>query len=606
MSFLTGAAAGAAVTIVISAVDKFSTVFAGVNKGLLVVGAGITALGVAGLAASKGFINTAASFETAFVGVKKTVELTESEFERLRQTFKDLSKEIPVSFEELSSIGEIAGQLGVEGVDNIEKFTKTIAGISVTTNLTAEEAATSFARIANIMQEPIENVDKMASVVVELGNNFATTEGEIVTFAQRIAGAGNIAGLATSDILAIGAAFSSVGVQAEAGGTATQKVLIQMNTAVVTGAMSMEDLAEETGLAGDELTIEFERMRSDLTKFAETAGMSADEFAKAWRDDAGKAFGAFIIGLGAQGDDAIKTLDALDLQDQRLIRSFLSLANAGDLITDTLKSATDETITNTAAVIEAEKRYASTDSQVTILQNKFSSLKDDMGRALIPAFISLVDILGKVIGWLEEHPTLTKYAVATLAIGSALMVVLGPIIMLIALLPLLATGIGMIGAAFTAASLPIIAVVALVAGLIASLIVLGAIIKEIWSRWKGEEAQTKEEAIDEFNRTNPDVISSSSSGSSNENTDSTWTDAQKKKWEDAIGQISNSPTRLSDFILTPSGKIIEPSPQDTIIGTKNPENLGGGINVNIENVYGLDAEQISESIAQEIKRTIRL
>ena len=551
---LAGIAGGATVSIVISAIDKFSPVFAGVNKTMLATGAAMTALGVAGLVVTKGLINTAASFETAFTGVRKTVELTESEFEKLRTRFKDLSKEIPVTFEELSKIGEMAGQLGVEGVDNLEKFTKTIAGIAVTTNLTSEEAATSFARIANIMQEPIENVDKMASVVVDLGNNFATTEGEIVTFANRIAGAGNIAGLTTNQILAIGAAFSSVGVQAEAGGTAVQKVLIGMNTATIEG--------------GEKLEI-----------FAKTAGMSSEEFVKAWQQNAGKAFGGFVTGLGEQGDKAITTLSELGLEDQRLVRSFLSLSNAGDLVTDTLKTGVDAWEENTAAIAEAEKRYATTDSQVTILKNKFNSLKDDMGRTLIPAFIKLVDILGNVIGWLEKHPTLTKFAVAAIAIGSALLVIVGPLVMLIAILPMFAAGLGLVSAGFvslTIAALPVLApILAIIAALGAAILAYKAFKKFFGKEEdKGINVRSKDGEI--------------------------FLNATKEQAKEA-GVIS-----LNDFILTSSGKIIKPSPQDTIIGTKNPGSLGGSVNIQTGDIYGVDADQVAEALGKEIKKVIRL
>lgn len=72
----------------------------------------------------------------------------------------------------------------------------------------------------------------MGSTVVALGNNFATTESEIVNFATNIASAGEIAGLTTDQVFAISAAFSSVGIEAEAGGTATQKVLLAINKAV--------------------------------------------------------------------------------------------------------------------------------------------------------------------------------------------------------------------------------------------------------------------------------------------------------------------------------------------------------------------------------------
>lgn len=580
--FLAGAAGGAAVTIVIEAVDKYSKTFAGVNKGLAATGAAMTAIGAAGLAVSKGLVNTAASFETAFTGVRKTVELTEEEFAKLRGEFKELSKEIPVSFQELSSIAEIAGQLGVEGVDNLKKFTKVIADISATTNLTSESAATSFARIANVMQLPLTEVDKMGAAVVDLGNNFATTEGEIVSFAERISGAGNIAGLSTQDILAIGTAMSSVGIQAEAGGTAVQKVLINM-TKATRGSMkeyndAMKKSAEEAGQTLEEFQKE---AGGQLNIFAKTAGLTAEQFQKLFQEDASQAFELFVKGLGEQGNKAFDTLDNLELKDVRLNRAFLSLANAGDLITDTLKTSNTAWEENTALVDEADKRYKSTESQVVILRNKFDSLKDQMGQTLIPTFIKLVDVLGKVFGWLEKHPTLTKFAVASLAIGSALAVVVGPLLMMVALLPAIISGFSILGAILGGLGIALIPITLSILAIVAGLVMIKKIFDELSRRKRRKEED----------RRNISVVDETGTILLN----------PTKKEREKSGIIS-----LNDFILTSNGKIIKPSPQDTIIGTKTPESLGGNnIVVNIDKVQGVDAEEITEMMAIKLNETIR-
>lgn len=422
----------AAVQIIIKAKDEFSRAFNKANLSLQSFRKAAIGATVAGVAIAAGFakaLKTSIDFETAFTGVRKTVELTEQGFADLENRFKELTKVTPVTFKELSAIGEIAGQLGVEGVDNLEKFTRTIAGIAVTTNLTAEEAATSFARIANIMQEPIENVDKMASVVVELGNNFATTEGEIVTFAQRIAGAGKLAGLTTDQILAIGAAFSSVGVQAEAGGTATQKVLIAMTEATAAADISMEELEAIAEITGKTIEEVMEDASSKLDDFAETAGMTAEEFRKAFQEDAGKAFAAFVKGLGQQGTKAFKTLEDLELQDQRLVRAFLSLANAGDLVTDTLGTATKEWETNTAAVIEAEKRYNTLQSQIDIAKNKFALLGDEIGDRIAPFLEKvLLPALDKIIGaWDSLSPKMQDSILIFAGVTAAVFLLAGAI-----------------------------------------------------------------------------------------------------------------------------------------------------------------------------------
>ncbi|MDL5363963.1 phage tail tape measure protein, partial [Halalkalicoccus sp. NIPERK01] len=80
---------------------------------------------------------------------------------------------------------------------------------------------------------------RFGNVLVALGNNFATTESEITEFTLRMAASGRQAGLTTADVAAYGAALSSVGVEAEAGGTAMSKVFTDVADAVRSGQGSL-------------------------------------------------------------------------------------------------------------------------------------------------------------------------------------------------------------------------------------------------------------------------------------------------------------------------------------------------------------------------------
>jgi len=346
--------------------DKAGSKVAGFGKSIAKIAvAGTAAVAGFGAAIGGASIAAAVSFESAFAGVIKTTDglvdnmgnLTAAG-EEMQQGFRNLAKEVPTSVEELLKIGELGGQLGI-AKENLIDFTRTIAAMGEATNLTTEEAATGFAQIANIMQTPQDEIENMGSSIVALGNNFATTERDILNFAQRIAGAGNIAGLTEAQVFGLGAAFSSVGIEAEAGGTAVQKVLLGMNEAVLKG--------------GDNLEI-----------FAATAGMSADDFATAWEADAGAAFTDFVNGLGVAGDDAITILSALGLEDQRLTRAFLSLAGSGDVLTDAMNLSTDAFAENTALTKEAEARYRTTESQFKILKNTIKDVAITIGQALLP------------------------------------------------------------------------------------------------------------------------------------------------------------------------------------------------------------------------------
>ena len=302
---------------------------------------------------------SAISFEDAFAGVRKTVDASEDDFKILENNIKVMSSNFPIATEELAGIMEIAGQLGIEGVNDLTGFTSTMAKMGITTNMTAEDAAVAFAQIANVMETPTDQVENMASAVVGLGNNFATTESQIVDFAQRIAGTGKIVGLSEADVLGISTAFSSVGIEAEAGGTAVQKVLINLQKAVVDGGDSLQ-------------------------QFASVAGLSAKDFKKAFEEDAASAFEMFVSGLGTKGDEAFGILEKLGLDDARLTRSFLSVAQAGDLMSSAISQANSDYAANSALTEEANKRFATTASKLQILKNNFTLAAQSIGAKFLP------------------------------------------------------------------------------------------------------------------------------------------------------------------------------------------------------------------------------
>ena len=415
------------------------TRFTDIGQRARAVGAGLTTGVTLPLAAvGVGALKASIDFEDAFAGVVKTVDDAADDMGRLtavgtdlQQGFLDLSKEIPIAATELAGVGEVAGQLGIK-TENILGFTETMAKLGVTTNLSAEEAATSLARLANITGLPQTEFDRLGSTVVDLGNNFATTEAEIVDFGTRIAGAGEQAGLSEANILAIGAAMTSVGVGAEAGGTAVQKVLLGMTEAVATGS-------------------------DELTAFAATAGLTSAEFATAFRSDAAGAFTAFVEGLGVAGDDAFQILEELGLQDQRLIRGFLSLANAGDLLSEAIGRGNTAFDENAALAKEAEIKFRTTSAQLKILVNTMWDAARTLGDSLKPALLNVVAIVrDELVPWIQKaadwfaglSPSMQK----TILVAVGLVAALGPLLLVVgqmsmgvgALLPLL----GSLGSGF--------------------------------------------------------------------------------------------------------------------------------------------------------------
>jgi len=388
--------------IVVSVVDKASAAAAKIgdsiggiaNKSAL---AGAAILSATGLM-MKSVAKTAIEWESSFAGVRKTIDATEEQYKALEKGILNLSKTNPIDPNQLAKIAELGGQLGV-AKENVIDFTDTISKIAITTNLTEESAASSFARIANIMQLTQDQFDEMGSALVDLGNNSATTEAEITEFANRIAGAGHIAEMSVSDVLGIATAFSSVGIQAEAGGSAVQKTILQMNNAVAAGGQEMAD-------------------------FADVAGLSATEFKKLWQTDAAKGFQLFVEGLQKQGDNASMTLGNLVGEDVRLQRAFLSLANAGDLLGNSIDLANNAFKDNTALQIEADKRFETTESKIQAMSNSIFSLKNALYDSFATPVSAVIAKVTEFIGKLAENETFVKLFIPVLlGLGAALVTV---------------------------------------------------------------------------------------------------------------------------------------------------------------------------------------
>ena len=327
------------------------------------VGAGVLIGGV-GVAAAK----AGSDFESAFAGIRKTVDATEQQYDALEDSIRSMSKNIPMAATELAGIGESAGQLGIQ-TENLEGFIQTMADLSVATNLTSEEGAAEFAKFANIVKMSQDQFDKLGSTVVALGNNMATTEADIVAMGMRLAGAGAQVGMSEADIMGLSAALSSVGIEAEMGGSAMSKVMVNMQLAAETGGESLQS-------------------------FANVAGMSASEFAKTYKEDAVGALTAFLSGLNDTerlGKSAIAVLDEMEINEARLRDTLLRAAGASDLFGNAVTLANEAFEENTALSKEASQRYATFESRLQMTKNRVN----DVGISLYQNFRDpLNDVLG--------------------------------------------------------------------------------------------------------------------------------------------------------------------------------------------------------------------
>lgn len=362
-----------------------------------------------GTAAGKAAID----FETAFAGVAKTVDATDEELAQISDEIRQMAKDIPATTTEIAGVAEAAGQLGI-ATEDVMSFTRVMIDLGNSTNMSADEAAVALAKFVNITGMASEDYSRLGSSIVALGNNFSTTENDIVAMSTRLAAAGTLSGLTETEILALSAAMSSVGIEAQAGGTAMAQTMNTIETAVATGSDKVQE-------------------------FARIAGMSTDEFAKAWEDRPIEALTAFITGLGKldeQGESATMVLDELGLSGVRQSNMLKSLALASDILTDAVKMSSDAWEENTALSNEASKRYETMASKIQVMKNTVKDVGITIGNILLPYVEKLVNGIKNLT---ERFANLDEKQQANILKFAAIAAAAGPVL---TILGKLTSGIG--------------------------------------------------------------------------------------------------------------------------------------------------------------------
>lgn len=349
-------------------------------------------------------VKASIDYESAFTSIRKTVEATEEEFESLSDSVKKMSTLVATSGAEIAEVMAVAGQLGIAN-QHLVGFTRTMIDLGKSTDIVADQAASTLAKFANITGMDQSQFSNLGSALVDLGNNYATTESAIMELSMRLAAAGHQVGLSESQILGFAAALSSVGIEAEMGGSAFSKALIKMEVDAATGGKALDD-------------------------FAKVSGMTAKQFKTLWDNDPAAAFQAFIVGLSKmddEGESAIATLEEIGIKEVRLRDTLLRATNATELFTKTQNTANKAWAENTALATEANKRYATTKSRLTNLKNTAMQFAQQIGDDLNPTIQQLIDkgneLLQSFLGMDEsQRMAIIKFAAFAAAAGPAILV----------------------------------------------------------------------------------------------------------------------------------------------------------------------------------------
>lgn len=379
-------------------------------------------------AVGTGAVVSFAKVETSLAQVERTTGLFGDEMRALSSDLIGMADTLPVAFGEIATMAARGGQLGVAG-DQIDEFTETLSKFAaISDTLSADEAATAIARIANLTGTKGQ-WDQLASSIALVGVNSAATDAQIAKTSQEIAQAAAASNLAADEIIGLAAAFASLGVPPERARSVIQDLISVMNK----------------GLAGQNDSIE-------LT--AKLFGDTADNVARLWKEDPAGFIQRMAAAMATMEPEQITVaLSAIGLEGKRAQPVFAALAKDARqlgtensvlaqalrdsaqgfreatevnrqfaIIADTLGARWQtflNTLLTTAAAIGAQLAPAAADL-LGILQNVLVAVRDFADSDIGGYMIRLASVTGAVTAaWLALRGIIALATASTLALGTA-------------------------------------------------------------------------------------------------------------------------------------------------------------------------------------------
>ncbi|MEK0325965.1 MAG: phage tail tape measure protein, partial [Nitrosopumilus sp.] len=262
-------------------------------------------------------------------------------------------------------------------------------------------------------------VERLGSTIVELGNNFATTEPLITDAAVRASGAANTLGLSTAEMLGFVAQATVVMPRAQSAGSSLTRIWTEMAEAAFEGGTSLD-------------------------RFAQLMELTTEETAELILNNPADAFLLFVKGTGEAidaGENWVEILKDIGLNQIRTRELVLNLAGNYPELARAIAESTDEWEANVALIEESERRYASLSSQIQIFRNLIGEINIILGQALAPTIRFVMERLRPFIevikDFTERNPQLIAILGVLVAAFGTLAFVVGTALIVAAIIPVL-------------------------------------------------------------------------------------------------------------------------------------------------------------------------
>lgn len=300
-----------------------------------------------------------AKMDDEMTNVRKYTGQAAEEVERMNEDFKKMDTRTPR--QKLNQLAEDAGRLGITSTAAVEEFVDGADKINVALgDDLGDKAVSQIGKLAQMFGEDKTKGLRGAmlatgSAVNELAQNSSASAGYLVDFTARVAGVGKQAGFTQAQIMGLASVLDQNMQQDETAATAVQNLLA--------------------------------KMFQDSAKFAQIAGLNVKEFAKTLKEDANGALLQFLAAMRAKGGfaDLAPMFEEMKMDGSRATGVLTVLADKLDDIKTAQNLANEAYSEGTSVLNEFETQNENVQAQLDKASKKFLDLSIELGQKLYPA-----------------------------------------------------------------------------------------------------------------------------------------------------------------------------------------------------------------------------
>lgn len=339
-----------------------------------------------------GATKAAMDFESEMAEVRKVVDFdTPEQFKQMGQDILDLSTKMPMAASWIAKIVAAGGQAGIAKEDLLE-FAQDAVKMGVAFDLTADQAGDMMAKWRSAFDLNQDGVVALADKINYLGNTTAASAPLISDVVTRIGPLGEIGGVASGEIAALGATMIQTGTKSDVAATGIKNLILGMSI-------------------GEKAT------KSQAAAFQQL-GFDAADMAKRMQTDAkGAILDVFHAIQALPKDQQAGVLK--DLFGEESIGAISPLLSKLYLLEDNFNKVSDATKYGGSVDAEYAARCETTANQMYLFKNSMTAVAIEIGSALLPAINSILRSIVPVVvafaNWAKEHQVLIQTMVALVA-----------------------------------------------------------------------------------------------------------------------------------------------------------------------------------------------